>query len=128
MKTKSNIQTIRENFVSNRLSIETATGLNTLEYNNLQFEAGIRFLEERFPVNTEFEQYYMLYSRSAAFWKWWRAEWAIWECDYMNFVRQHNFNLTLKSYQSDLEHPRTQSRIESSFHHQFLKHLQHEFI
>lgn len=118
----------RTKFAFNRQSIEKAIGLSTLEYNNVQFERGIAFLEERFPRHTEYDKYFVLYSRSKAFWKWWTTEWAIWEDDLVAYINTHNINLKVDFYVSDFKATRTQQRLESSFHNHFLKSFQEVII
>lgn len=118
----------REKFTSNRQSFETALGLNTFDYNNLQFEQGIAFLEALFPRNTEYEKYYLLYSQSASFWKWWQIEYNIWEDGLMAFINEHKMKVSMKLYIEDICRPEIKARLESSFQHQYLKYFQDMII
>lgn len=114
----------RDKFASNRQSLETVLGWTIDQYNTIQFETGVAFLERLFPRNTEFEKYYQLYSQAPAFWKWWKIEYAIWEDCLMAFCKQNKVNLTPEIYLKSLTVPYIQDRFESSFQHQFLKHFQ----
>ncbi|HRO75596.1 MAG TPA: hypothetical protein PLP27_05570 [Crocinitomicaceae bacterium] len=118
------INTQRTKFECNRQSIETAIGFSTFAYNSFQFESGCQFLEERFPHGTEYAKYFELYSQSQAFWKWWKAEWSVWEDDLVSYAKTHQIKLNLGFYKMDFNHTRTQKRFESSFHNHFLKHFQ----
>ncbi len=118
----------REKFTSNRQSFETALGLSIFDYNNLQFEQGITFLEALFPRNSEYERYYLLYSQSATFWKWWRIEYNIWEDGLMAFINEHRMSITMNLYKNDIKRPEIMARLESSFQHQYLKYFQDMII
>jgi hypothetical protein len=124
MKTQTYKQQQIQKFASNRRTIEKALGLTTDEYNQLQFEFGCKYLEDQYPANSEYEQYYKQYAYSSKYWSWWKLEWALWEEDLLQFAQQHRFPLSLKSYKMDYMHPRTINRMDSSFHNQFLKYFE----
>jgi len=118
------INTQRQKFGSNRQSIEQVIGLSTMEYNEFQFEMGIGFLERLFPRNTEYEKYFQLYSQDKSFWKWFRAEFSIWEDDYLRFTEKHKKERTMEAFRLDILRNNVQQRMESCFQHQYLKYFQ----
>jgi hypothetical protein len=70
--------------------------LSVLEYNTLVYDFGIEFLQQLNVV------YYIEIAYNKSFWKWWRAEWHIWQQDLMNFLFENDYELTLELFRSEM--------------------------
>ncbi|MEO9258574.1 MAG: hypothetical protein ABI207_09330, partial [Crocinitomicaceae bacterium] len=82
MKTITHIAIQRQEGVQNRDHIAKSLKLKEVEYEECVFAIGIVFLNEIYPENDSvFLPLFKNASRSAVFWKWWKAEWHIWEQD-----------------------------------------------
>ena len=60
--------------------------------NQFQFTTGTRFLEGLFPRGGEFEEAYLIHSRSPLFWAWWGQEFHLRSISTLNHVDKITFH------------------------------------
>ncbi len=71
-------------------------GISELEYNTMVYDFGMEFLEQLNVV------YYIEYAYHKSFWKWWRAEWHIWQQDLVKFLIENDYELTLELFRLEM--------------------------
>lgn len=101
MTRTSHIKKLRNRYELNRLYILSTADLNLMQYNQMIFDNGIRFLEEIYPRH-QFDNIYKLVAYDKNFWKWWLAEWQRWEDELIEFTHQNNTILDAVVYSMEM--------------------------
>lgn len=88
MKTKTHIDQVIQEGVTNKQTIMNLFGLSELEYNTRLFECGMNFLDVLFPAGTEFGQFQSMHSREKLFWSWFRVSYEFADRTYLKMLSQ----------------------------------------
>jgi len=121
MKTITHIEIQRQEGVTNRAFVQRSLSMSEETYNTNVFEMGIVFLNEIYPENDKI--YLPLFidaSRSIVFWKWWKAEWHIWEQDLLKFLSDHHVEMMHDMWYQEMLQMAHDDATELSFYN-FLK-------
>ena len=120
------IEKKKQEYASNQAYIQKAVNLTDLEYYNTAFETACLFLEYLFPRDTTRVDYYRLHAYHKAFWIWWKAQWHKWESEFVAYVKCSPVVITKTLWLEDIQQMITDSHVESSFHHNYRKLIQHQ--
>lgn len=94
-------------------------GISELEYNTMVYDFGMEFLEQLNVV------YYIEYAYHKSFWKWWRAEWHIWQKDLVKFLIENDYELTLELFRLEMNVLSHEELTNRSFEN-YLKIYKHD--
>jgi len=84
-------------------------GISELVYNTMVYEFGMEFLDQLNVV------YYIEYAYHKSFWKWWRAEWHIWQQDLVKFLLDKNKKITFEIFYEEMQVLAHDGQTELSF-------------
>lgn len=127
MKHSTHIGLLRELFASNQRFILQAANLNLLEYRHLIFESGVRFLEEIYPRDTPFNEYYLFISRDKDFWNWWNYQWQRYQHDYIEYLKDSETPFNADKYINEMLLISHAPSIEYCFHNNYQKPKIYEY-
>lgn len=125
-KTKSHIQTVKEAYSLNLHFLEKEVGLSIKDYNNTLFDVCMSFLEEIYPPGSPFHDYYIKTASAGSYWSWFRAEWMLFETNYMHHAKESRTPITIESWTSHMEQMIMDGSVEDSYHNIYLKSIRNE--
>jgi len=125
-KQKSHIQTVKEAYSLNLHFLERAVGLSTIDYNNALFDTCLSFLEEIYPPGSPFSHYYFKTAEKDKFWSWFKAEWMLFETNYIHHSRKSNTEITKDSWTEHMEQMIMDGDVEDSYYNIYLKSIRNE--
>ncbi len=118
------IEKKKREYVSNQAYIQKVVNLTDLDYYNMEFETGCLFLEDLFPRDTSWANYYELHAYHKGFWAWWKAEWRKWESEFVDYLKSSQVEVTKQLWQEEMQQMLLDGYVESSFHHNYRKLVQ----
>lgn len=127
-KQKSHIQEVREAYALNLHFLERVIGLSTKKYNNTLFDICMGFLEEFYPPGSPFHHYYIKTAAAKSYWSWFKAEWMLFETNYIHHAKQSKTPITEDSWRQHMEQMIMDGEVEDSFHNIYLKSIRNERI
>lgn len=128
MRTQTHIETIRQNYLSNQVLIQTAIGLSSSDYKMFLFETGCFFLEDIYPQDMGYEIAYMVASQDKNFWNWWISEWKRWEQELLDHLNDNKLKLDKLTYETEMKQIAWDATISHSYHHNYLKYNMTQFL
>lgn len=97
--------------------IKKELNLSELHYNTMQYELGLLFLQEIFPIeNAIYYKYHIYHERQKTFWLWWKAQWHIYLQDYVKFIIEHDVNIDYGMFEEEMMQLVHESMTETSFY------------
>lgn len=125
-KKKTHIQTVIEAYALNLHFLEKELGLPTTDYNATLFDTCMRFLEEVCPPGYEYHAYYLRYAKCKRYWSWFKAEWMLFETDFMFHSRESNIPITIEDWTQHMKQMIMDGSVEHSFYNIYLKSIRNE--
>lgn len=80
--------------------IQNMFQMSELDYNNHQFEYGMKFLGLVFEADPELGKEI---HKHKSFWVWWIKEWNRWEAEYLEFIDEHQPVVTFKDWCDEMD-------------------------
>lgn len=125
MKKQSQFLKKRLQHLANKEQVKEAFNWTELEYNTFQYELGYAFLNFIFPSNDPmYQPYVKLYERDRLYWRWWIAEWNVWQNTTLAIV--NNRKMSMEFFKEDMRMMLEADFIHASFQNHYLKYLQFE--
>ncbi len=107
MKTATKKQTYikqkKREYASNQAYIQKVVNLIDEAYHETEFETGCLFLEDLFPRETSWGNYYQLHAYNKEFWLWWKTEWKKWEQEFIHYLRGSQAEVTKQLWQEEMK-------------------------
>jgi hypothetical protein len=98
--TTKHIRRERTDVTLNALLVQETCGIDELEYNTIQFELGIQFIQKTFNEGSE---EYLIFSRSPSFWRWFKAEYHQWEQSTLEYLIKHEIKTNTAIYRNEMK-------------------------
>lgn len=107
MKTKTkkitHIQTQRVEGVAVKQFLIDMMYITEFDFNLMQYEFGLLFLQELFPRENEtYLKHNEEHERDANFWKWWGVMWHIESQSIVSFICEHSVNFTYQMFYDEM--------------------------
>lgn len=100
--------------------------ITQLDYNLLQFELGMQFLQNIFPEgDPAYTEYFKFHSCQKMYWKWFRNVWHLWQQDMVQFYNLHKKTFTYPDFVADMEDMIRHKNTHHSFNN-YLKIANHK--
>ena len=99
MKTKTQIEQVALEGLTNRQKIQDLFKLTDLEYNQRLYNCGLEFLELLFPFGTSFESFNQFHATQKLYWSWFRVQYERSDAAFIRSMDLYPGNRCLEKYE-----------------------------